>query len=294
MIEIAIIGAGRLGTSLGRALVKKGQRIAALTCRSKASVKESRAIIGQGRALTDNAAAARMVRVVFLCLPDEAIPGVASQLARSRVDWAGKMVFHTSGLLPARVLRPIQDKGASIASFHPVQAFPRKTMLPLHFRDISFGLEGDGRAIALGRTLVRRLGGRALIIPEEAKPYYHAAFSFASNFLVVLLDTAARLLKEAKIPENEAARMLLPLLQGTLHNVKEFDTAGSLTGPLIRGDAASVKAHLEALRRWPRYAEVYRKLSLLGLETAEKRGLEARKLRTLKNLLADKRPLLRA
>jgi predicted short-subunit dehydrogenase-like oxidoreductase (DUF2520 family) len=288
MIEIAIIGAGRLGTSLGRALAKKGQRITALTCRRKTSAEESRAIIGQGRALTDNAAAARMARVIFFCLPDEAIPGVAARLARSRVDWAGKTVFHTSGLLPARVLKPLQGKGASVASFHPVQSFPRKTMRPVHFKDISFGLEGDGKAVALARALIRRLGGRSLIIPEEAKPFYHAAFSFASNFFVVLLDTASRLLKEARVPENEATRMLLPLLQGTLHNVKEFDTAESLTGPLIRGDATSVKAHLEALERWPRYADVYRKLSLLGLDMAEKRGLEPRKLRALKNLLADR------
>ncbi|MFZ2054026.1 MAG: Rossmann-like and DUF2520 domain-containing protein [Candidatus Aminicenantales bacterium] len=288
MIKIAIIGAGRLGTSLGRALAKKGHKITALTCRRKASAAESRAIVGQGRALTDNAAAARMARVIFLCLPDEVIPGVASRLARSRVDWSGKTVFHTSGLLPARVLDPLQERGAAIASFHPVQSFPSKTMRPAHFRGISFGLEGDRNAVALASAFVRRLGGRAVIIPEEAKSFYHAAFSFAGNFFVVLLNVASCLLKEAKIPGDKAAGMLLPLLQGTLRNVKEFNIAASLTGPLVRGDAASVKAHLEALERWPRYAEVYRKLSLLGLEMAEKRGLKQRKFGALKNLLAGK------
>ncbi|MDH4272787.1 MAG: DUF2520 domain-containing protein [Candidatus Aminicenantes bacterium] len=288
MIDIAIIGAGRLGTTLGRALATKGHKITALTCRRKASAEESRAIIGQGRALTDNAAAARMARVIFLCLPDEVITGVVSRLARNRVDWPGKTVFHTSGLLPAQVLEPLRERGASIASFHPVQSFPRKTTRPGHFRGISFGLEGDRNALALAGAFVRRLGGRALIIPEGTKSFYHAAFSFASNFLVVLLDAATRLLKEAQIPEDKAARMLLPLVQGTLHNVKEFDTAAALTGPLVRGDVASVKAHLEALERWPRYADVYRKLSLVGLEIAEKKGLKPRKLGALKNLLAGK------
>ncbi|HUU38741.1 MAG TPA: Rossmann-like and DUF2520 domain-containing protein [Candidatus Desulfaltia sp.] len=288
MIDIAIIGAGRLGTSLGRALAEKGYTITALTCRRKASAAESRAIIGQGRALTDNAAAARMARVIFFCLPDEVIAGVTSRLARSRVDWSGKTVFHTSGLLPARVLEPLQERGASIASFHPVQAFPSKTQRPAHFRGISFGLEGDRNAVALAGAFVRRLGGRAVAIPEEAKPFYHAAFTFAGNFFVVLLDAATCLLKEAKIPEDKATGMLLPLLQGTLHNVKEFNTAAALTGPLVRGDAASVRSHLEALERWPRYAEVYRKLSLLGLEMAEKRGLKPQKLGALKNLLAGR------
>jgi predicted short-subunit dehydrogenase-like oxidoreductase (DUF2520 family) len=294
MTEIAIIGAGRLGTSLGRALAKKGHRIKALSCRRKKSAEESRAIIGQGRALTDNAAAARTAGVLFLCVPDEALPAVTSQLAPSRVDWPGKMIFHTSGLLPARVLKPLQEKGALAASFHPIQSFSSKTVRPAFFRGVSVGLEGDRKAVALARTFVRQLGGHALLISEEAKPFYHAAFSFASNFLVILLDTAAHLLKEAKIPEEKRLRLMLPLLQGTLHNVKEFDTKGALTGPLMRGDAASVKSHLDALKRWPRYEEAYRMLSLVGLEMAKKGGLDSRKLRTLRNLLADKRPLPRA
>ncbi len=288
MSDIAIIGAGRLGTTLGRALAEKGHTITALTCRRKASAAESRAIIGQGRALTDNAAAARMGAVIFICLPDEVIPGTASRLARHRVDWPGKTVFHTSGLLPARVLQPLQERGASIGSFHPVQAFSNKRTRPTHFRGITFGLEGDRNAVALAGILIRRLGGRALVIREEVKPFYHASLSFASNFFVVLLDTASRLLREAQIPEDKAAGMLLRLLQGTLHNVKELDTEKSLTGPLVRGDVASVRAHLEALERWPRYAEVYRKLSLLGLEMTSKRGLRPQKLGALKSLLEDK------
>ncbi|MGB7295170.1 MAG: Rossmann-like and DUF2520 domain-containing protein [Candidatus Aminicenantales bacterium] len=288
MIDIAVIGAGRLGTTLGRALAEKGLSITALTCRRKASAAESRAIIGQGRALTDNAAAARMAQVIFLCLPDEVIPSVARRLARSRVDWSAKTVFHTSGLLPARVLEPLRTKGAAIASFHPVQAFSSKRTRPAHFRGVSFSLEGDRDAMVLAGIFVRRLGGRTLAISEEAKPFYHAALAFSSNFFVILLDAAVRLLKEAEIPEDKAAGMLLPLLQGTLRNVKELNTAESLTGPLVRGDAASVKAHLEALERWPRYAELYRKLSLLGLDLAQKKGLKLRTLAALKNLLEDR------
>jgi predicted short-subunit dehydrogenase-like oxidoreductase (DUF2520 family) len=288
MADIVIIGAGRLGTSLGRALAGKGHLIRALTCRRKQSAEESRAIIGQGRAMTDNAAAARLGTVIFLCLPDEEIARVASRLARSRVDWTGKIVFHTSGLLPSRVLEPLRKSGALVASLHPGQAFPSKKSRPSHFRGISFGLEGDKKALALAGSLVRQLGGRVLVIPEEAKPLYHAAFSFAGNFLVILLDAAAGLLIQARIPRDKAIRMLLPLLQGTLRNVKKLDTAGSLTGPLVRGDAATVGAHLDALKRLPQYAEIYRKLSLMGLEMAGKSGLSPKKVRALKNRLGGR------
>lgn len=288
MAEIVIIGAGRLGTSLGRALAGKGHLVRALACRRKESAAESRAIIGQGKAMTDNAAAARRGGVIFLCLPDEEIGRAASRLARSRVDWTGKTVFHTSGLLLSRVLEPLKKRGALVASFHPGQSFSSKKTGPSHFRGISFALEGDREALALARVLVRQLGGRAFVIPEDAKPLYHTALSFASNFLVVIVDAAAALLKEAKIPGGRAAHVLMPLLQGTLHNVKNLDTAGSLTGPLVRGDTATVLAHLKALKRRPKYAELYRNLSLVGLEMAGKPGLSAKKVRALKRLLGGR------
>lgn len=285
MAEIAIIGAGRLGTSLGRALARKGLLIRALTCRRKKSAEESRAIIGQGRAMTENADAARLGTVIFICLPDEEIARVASKLARSRVKWAEKTVFHTSGLLSSRALDPLKKRGALVASFHPGQAFPSKKTPPSHFRGISFGLEGDKKALALAGALVHQLGGRPLVIAEEAKPLYHAAFTFAGNFLVILFDAAAELLNQARIPRSKAIGMLMPLLQGTLRNVKKLDTVKSLTGPLVRGDAATVRAHLDALRRLPQCAEVYRNLNLMGLAMAKKSGLSPKKVRALKNRL---------
>ena len=215
MADVVIIGAGRLGASLGRALARKGHFIRAVTCRRKESAEESRAIIGQGKAMTGNTAAARLGELIFLCLPDEKIEGVAFRLARSRVDWRGKTVFHTSGLLPSKVLAPLGKRGALVASFHPGQAFPSKTTRPSRFRNISFCLEGDNKAVTLAGGLVRQLGGRPLILAAAAKPLYHAALSFASNFFVILVDSAARLLERAGIPKRTAARVLFPLLQGS-------------------------------------------------------------------------------
>jgi predicted short-subunit dehydrogenase-like oxidoreductase (DUF2520 family) len=291
MADIVIIGAGRLGTSLGRALARRGHEIRAMTCRRKESAEESRAIIGRGRAMTDNAAASRLGTVIFLCLPDEELPRVVSRLARRPVEWSGKTVFHTSGLLPARVLEPMRRKGAFVASFHPGQAFSSKKTRPAHFRGVSFGLEGDRKAMALARGLARQLGGKPFLIRAEAKPFYHAAFSFAGNFPVVLLDAAAELMSLAGIPRDRSARMLLPVLQGTLRNVKKFDTTGSLTGPLVRGDTASVGTHLKALKSLPQYAKVYRELSLLGVEMARKGGLAPQKVRALKTRLEGRSPL---
>jgi len=288
MAEIVIIGGGRLGTSLGRALAGKGHSIRAVTCRRKRSAEESRSVIGQGRAMTDNAAAARLGNVIFLCLPDEEIASVAWRLARSRVNWAGKTVFHTSGILSSDVLKPLEERGALTASLHPAQAFPGKRTPPSHFRGISFGIEGHKAALTLARRLVRQLGAKAVVIPADAKPLYHAALAFASNFLVILVDAASGLLNQAKIPENKAAGVLFPLIQGTLRNVKNLDTAGSLTGPLVRGDAATVGAHLEALKRLPQYRDAYRALSLMGVELARRAGLSPKKVKALKSRLGGR------
>jgi predicted short-subunit dehydrogenase-like oxidoreductase (DUF2520 family) len=288
MAEIVIIGGGRLGASLGRALAGKGHDIRAVTCRRKSSAEESRAIIGRGRAMTDNAAASRLGTVIFLCLPDGEIARVASRLARSRVSWAGKTVFHSSGLLTSRVLEPLKVKGARVASLHPAQAFAGKKTPPSHFRGIAFGMEGDRAALSLARALVRQLGARAVVIPAEAKPLYHLALAFASNFFVILMDAAAGLLSQAGIPKDKAARFLLPLAEGTLRNVKKLDTAGSLTGPLVRGDAGTVGAHLKALRRLPGYREAYKALSLMGVEMAGRSGLPPAKVKALKSRLGGR------
>lgn len=288
MAEISIIGAGRLGTSLAIALRNKGHTIKALSCRRRSSAIESRRLIEAGRAFTDNGAAAREGEIIFLCLPDEEIKKVACKLSRIETDWRKKTVFHTSGLLGSDVLEPLRKQGAAVASFHPIQTFSQKVTPLRHWKGIYFGLEGGSGALSVARQIIRQLGGHPLILEARLKPLYHGACSIASNFFVVLLDTAAHLLQEIGVDEEKASRLLLPLAQGTLHNVKRFDIPKSLTGPVIRGDSETVRAHLKALHSHPDYSEVYKKLGLLALRMIPDKELPARKIRALKNLLEDK------
>jgi predicted short-subunit dehydrogenase-like oxidoreductase (DUF2520 family) len=286
MADISIVGAGRVGTSLGRALAARGHHIRALVCRRLASAKESRAIIGQGRPLTDAAKAAARGEILILSLPDDRISAMAARLARAKVDWGRKTVLHTSGFLSAEVLAPLRKMGAAVASFHPAQSFPDKRTPPSSFRGISFGLEGDPKALSLARKLVRSLGGHSLAVSAETKPLYHAACIVASNYAVILWQTAGEWLRRAGIAEPDAVRLIVPLAEGTLRNVKKLDPKAALTGPIVRGDFVTVEAHLKALARFsPRHSRIYREIGLEALETAGKRGLSARKIRTLRKLL---------
>ncbi len=286
--RIGLIGAGRMGTSLGLALVAKGYAIRALSCRKLSSARQSRRIIGQGSVLVNNAEVARSADVLFLCLPDEEIPKATARLARARIDWSNKTVFHTSGLLPASVLSSLHNLGASVASFHPIQSFPRKDTPPTRFKDIYVGVEGDKQACRLAMTICRKLGARPFFVTAITKPAYHAACSIASNLLVGLLDAAFEALRKAGVAKNKTSQLLFPLVEGTLQNVKELDIQRALTGPVIRGDISSVEKHLQSLRSSPEIFRAYKSLSLLALKQAEKSGLPRSKVRALRNLLEGK------
>lgn len=285
MKSFSLVGAGRLGTVLAAALVRKGWKAGGIVDRDEKAARESRRIIGRGTASTDLGAAARLGEMVIIAVPDDAVGRVAAALARSDTSWAGRFVFHTSGLLVARVLEPLRKQGAGIASVHPIQSFPRKDAPAATFKGITWGVEGDPAAVEAAVEMVRGLGGNVLLLSEKDKPLYHAACSLASNALIALEWTASGMLRAAGVGEKAAAGMLFPLVQGTLQNVKNLGLENALTGPILRGDVATVRKHLEALRDEPGLAEVYRTMGKQTLRLAGKRGLPAGRVRALKRLL---------
>lgn len=287
MTPVTIIGGGRLGTCLGRALAMHGVPVAAVSCRTLGSARESVRLIGQGEALTDVHRTAARGRLIFLCLPDDVIADVAGRLAARRRDWQGRTVFHTSGLQPASLLAPLKAKGAAVGSFHPAQSFPAKDAPVSLFRGITFGLEGDREIRAIGRRTVRCLGGQVLWLSAADKPLYHAACSLASNGLAALFDASMDILVDLGLGREAAKDILLPLSQGTLQNVKKADPRRALTGPVVRGDAGTVKRHLEALRRHPGALEIYEALAGQALRIARERGLPAARLKALGRSLGD-------
>jgi predicted short-subunit dehydrogenase-like oxidoreductase (DUF2520 family) len=227
----------------------------------------------------------RLGDVVIIAVPDGAVGRVSAGLARSGVSWAGRFVFHTSGLLPARILEPLRKRGAHIASVHPVQSFPRKDAPASIFRGITWGVEGDPAAVAAAEEMVRNLRGNVLLLSEKDKPLYHAACSLASNAMIALEWTASSMLGAAGIGEKAAAGMLFPLVQGTLQNVNNLGLEKALTGPMLRGDIATVREHLEALRDDPHARGVYLVMGKQILRLAGKSGLPAGRVTALKRLL---------
>jgi predicted short-subunit dehydrogenase-like oxidoreductase (DUF2520 family) len=287
MIEIALIGAGRLGTNLGYALKKRGYSIKAISDKIISSAKQSAEFINQGKPFKDNIKAASYGKLIFICVPDREIENICKELSSSSLNFDDKYVFHCSGLLSSEVLYPLKKRGAHVASFHPIQSFAKKKPSENKFKDIYFGLEGDKEAISLAIKIVKDLGGKYIILSKENKTLYHTACTVASNFLVLLLDMALEFLKKINLPKELSLNLILPLVKGTLDNIEKSGVEESLTGPLIRGDVESVKAHLNAIKGTPDEYEIYKQFSLWALKSYKSK-LKQEQFNLLRDLLLHK------
>lgn len=289
MTTLSIIGAGKLGTTLGAALKQRGYLIRALSCLTQNESEHSRRIIGEGIALADNSQAAAGSQLVFITVPDDSVVQVAQELAGSGQDWSGVCFIHCSGLLTSAALESLERKGAHIASLHPVQSFAEKSADGNSFQGIFFGLEGSPGAMETAEKLAQDLGGQCLHLSPEEKPLYHTACSMASNLLVPLLHQAAELLPKAGMSVSKREDILLPLVQRTLQNVKKLDATTALTGPIARGDEKSIQLHLKALQDHPQALQTYGLLGRAALEMAWADKRIARPVyKRIKALLAGK------
>lgn len=258
---LVILGAGRLGRALAFAASRAGWPIAAAASRSAASAAALCAESG-GTPFAAPEQAARAANVVLLAVPDSAVAAVAAA-----VPWRpGQVVLHTSGALGSEALAPVRQAGGVAGSLHPLQTVARPEDAPVLLRGATFALEGDPEAVATGRELVLALGGNPLVLAPEAKPLYHAAAVFASNYVVALAAAAEELWAAAGLPREAALPALLPLMQGAVANLGALGTSGALTGPIARGDAETVARHLRALgQAAPALLPVYRALGNVAL-----------------------------
>lgn len=244
---VAVIGAGAVGSALARGLKAADYPVAAIISRTAGPARRLAAEVGApvaSAALGDLPASASFL---FCCVPDDQIRPVAEELARLPRNWRTHLVAHTSGARTTDALAPLATVGATVLSFHPVQAFT-EDIPPEVFDGIYVGLEGEEEALVTGRRLAEVLGARAVSLSKEAKTRYHLAASMASNFTVTLMALAGDVLVEAGLDRDEAIALLQPLVEGTLRNLGGAAPEEALTGPVARGDEGTVVSHLEALR----------------------------------------------
>ncbi|HEU5154757.1 MAG TPA: Rossmann-like and DUF2520 domain-containing protein [Gemmatimonadales bacterium] len=264
--RIAIIGAGRMGQGLGLALQRRGYS-AALFARSERPVAASLLLqTGDITAVTTGA------EVVIIATPDDAVTSVARQLVEAGAVSREQSVLHISGLLDHTALLSLRETKAGLGSMHPLQTLADPATAVERLQGVYATIEGDEPALQQAERLARSLKMIPVRIEASAKPRYHAAASLVANYTTVLAAIAERVAREAGVSPEIARKIYLPLLKGAVDNLVEFSPVAALTGPIRRGDLATVGAHLEALQGEDR--RVYVELGRAALALAREGGLE--------------------
>ncbi|HXM64975.1 MAG TPA: DUF2520 domain-containing protein [Terriglobales bacterium] len=276
---IAIVGPGRLGRALAQELRRAGYSISEIISRNTAASKrKARQLARKVGARASTSDGARLhTDLVWFGVPDREIASSSRQLA-SAVVWKKKTVFHSSGALASDELKALRQQGAAVASVHPLMTFASRSVPSL--KGVPFAVEGDAAAVRMARRIVRDFGGEAFPIRKQHKSAYHAWGAFTSPLLVATLVTGEQMARAAGLSAVEARKKMLPIIRQTIANYEALGPAGAFSGPFVRGDAETVRKHLQVLRKVPQARDVY-----LALARAALRYLPATNRRKLKKAL---------
>ncbi|AYN40094.1 DUF2520 domain-containing protein [Streptomyces dangxiongensis] len=244
-LTVGVVGAGRVGPVLAASLQLAGHRPVAVSGVSDASRRRAGALLPDVP-LVPPAEVLRRADLVLLTVPDDALPGLVAGLAETGAVRPGQLLVHTSGRYGARVLDPALRAGALPLALHPAMTFTGTPVDVQRLAGCSFGVTAPEELRLAAEALVIEMGGEPEWISEENRPLYHAALALGANHLVTLVAQSMELLRTAGVTAPD--RMLGPLLGAALDNALRSGDA-ALTGPVARGDAGTVAAHVTELRK---------------------------------------------
>ena len=254
--KLGFIGAGRVGTALSTALAVAGYPVVAVASRARASAD---ALVARLPAATvlDPQGVVDTCDLVLITTPDAAIQDVAASLR-----WReGVAVVHTSGVEWREALAAAATQGTETASLHPLQTFADLEYGAANLSGSVFAIEAEGALRERLLAIVAALGGTPLELRAEDKALYHASAAFASNYVVTLASLATSLWARFGWEEGAALAALLPLMRGAVSNLEALGLPAALTGPVARGDVATVQRHLDALTTDQAAFDIYRTLA---------------------------------
>ena len=242
-LDVGIIGTGRVGAVLGAALERAGHRLVAASAVSELS-RDRAAQLLPGVPLVDPDEVAHRAVLLLLTVPDDALPDLVLGLAATDALRPGQLVAHTSGRHGLAVLEPALWLGCLPLALHPVLPFTGTYVDLERLTGAAFGVTAPQELRPIAEALVLEIGGEPIWIDDDLRPLWHAALTHGANHLVTLVATAADLLRSAGVAD--PAVVLGPLLGAALDGALRSGDA-ALTGPVSRGDAGTIRAHLEVL-----------------------------------------------
>ncbi len=290
---VSIVGCGIVGTAMGKLLGKAGYRISGVVTTDLETARTAAEATGAERFSVCPWEVTRGADIVFITTPDDLIESTCARISENKGFERNAVVIHCSGALSSDILSSARDSEAVVATLHPLQSFASTdqavSLVPGSFCTI----EGDQDALPIVRQIVEDIGGILLEIEARKKTLYHAAAVAACNYLVTLIYLALELDKIAGLTSDSSYGALLPLIKGTLSNIGKKGIPGALTGPIARGDVATVSAHLKAIEKdAPKFLALYKCMGLYTVDLAKAKGTlsqaAAAKLRVLLSISEER------
>lgn len=264
-LRVGVIGVGRAGSALGAALARAGHPVVAAHAVSDQSRERARAMLPEAQILGVEEVV-ESCDLVLLAVPDDALPALVEALPFH----PGQFVVHCSGRYGVAVLDPAQRKGALPLALHPAMTLTGTSLDVDRLAGAPFGVTAADPLRMAAEALVVEMGGEPVWIPEEARTLYHAALAHSANHLITLVASAVEMLTGAGV--ESPARLLAPLLQASLDNALRMGYP-ALTGPVVRGDASTVAAHIDEVSYDPQLRAAYVALARLTADRAIAEGL---------------------
>ena len=263
------------------ALVNAGNNPVAILSRSSKSAGSLAELVGSPLFGEDYSLIPDSTDLILLTVPDDALESVIEMVKKYWKYKPGTLVIHSSGIKESIILEPLRECGAKTVSIHPIASFPAKEILSLE--GIFFAVEGEEKEIAA--ELIKSIGGIPLKIDAGKKALYHAACTFASGYLNILLETSRQLMADSGMEETRD--VVTALAESSIKGWK-YNGIGSLTGSVARGDVGSVRAHLKSLENSKEQLEIYRIMALKVVNECESNGiLKREKAEELKAALKE-------
>ncbi|MGP4021480.1 Rossmann-like and DUF2520 domain-containing protein [Saccharopolyspora sp. 5N708] len=272
-LRVGVISAGRVGAVLGAALQRAGHQVVAVSAVSTASLRRADELL-PGVAVLPPDEVAVQADLVLLAIPDDAIAGLVRGLVATESLRAGQILVHTCGAHGVAVLAPAAEIGVLPLAMHPAMTFTGRAEDVERLATACMAITAstvDEAGWHVAEALALELGMEPVRVPEESRRLYHAALTHGANHLITLVNECAELLRDAGV--DIADRVMAPILSASLDNALRFGDR-AITGPVMRGDAGTVRAHLAALGEAnPDTVPGYRELARRTAQRAEQAGI---------------------
>ncbi|MFV0287606.1 MAG: Rossmann-like and DUF2520 domain-containing protein [Demequina sp.] len=246
-LAVGIVGAGRVGAVLGAALRQAEHDVVAASGVSEESLARIDALL-PGVPVMDPEAVVRAADLVLLTVPDDSIAAVSAGLASLGAWRGGQIVVHTSGRLGTEALADAQGAGAMALAIHPAMTFTGTSLDLTRMTGAAFAVSGPAPLLPIAQALAVEMGGEPFVLEDRDRPAYHAALVHGANHVVTAVSQAGGIL--ARLGIEEPGRVLGPLVHASVDGAlgEAPGAVTTLTGPVVRGDAGTVAAHVAALR----------------------------------------------